>query len=584
MTDVGPKPGVGAPASRVVLGLASKFRGRMSVLALVSFAGAALEAAFLVLLTTALLALTTRSETVGVPMAGISISLPTALATCAGAMVVRLVLALVGVRLSADLASNVTTDVRHRLAGAYLATSWSVQQAEASGRLQELLTSFVNRVNNAMTALTQGVTAALSLVGFLSMGVLVDPVATLAVIGGLGLLAAVLTPLRGRARRRSAAAARSNLEFASAVAELGALGQEMQTFGVHDQFRARIDGLTREAADAGRRVQVVSSSLSPVYTFLAYTAIVAGVASLGATGYDDLAGIGSVLLLMLRSLSYGQQLVNVSGQLAASRPFLERVNTTIAEYEVRRASNGPARPAHAAPIEARGLTYRYVADRPALHGLDFTIDRGEMVGVIGPSGSGKSTLAQILLGLRDPSSGVVTVDGMDLTSIDRSWWTGHMAFVPQDPQLLTGTVAENIRFFRTGITDEEVVVAAEQANIAGDVSRLPLQFDTHLGERGGMLSGGQRQRLAIARALVGRPNILVLDEPTSALDGESEALIRETLATLHGAITIVIIAHRMSSLDLCDRIMVLERGRITGFSAPETLRTTSGFYRQALRI
>ena len=145
-------------------------------------------------------------------------------------------------------------------------------------------------------------------------------------------------------------------------------------------------------------------------------------------------------------------------------------------------------------------------------------------------------------------------------------------------------MAENIRFFRDGISEEDLREVAHQANILTDIEGLPQGFETHLGERGSQLSGGQRQRLSIARALVGRPELLILDEPTSALDGQSEALIRSTLASLHGRLSVVIIAHRMSTLDICDRIMVIESGRMTALDTPDTLRSDSTFYRTALAV
>ena len=159
-----------------------------------------------------------------------------------------------------------------------------------------------------------------------------------------------------------------------------------------------------------------------------------------------------------------------------------------------------------------------------------------------------------------------------------------MAFVAQEALLFTGTVAENICFFRDGLDEATLRRAAAQANILADVDALPDGFDTHLGERGSRLSGGQRQRLSIARALAGDPELLVLDEPTSALDGQSEALIRATLGRLKGTMTIVIIAHRMSTLEMCDRIMVIEGGRMTAFDTPEGLHRHSDFYQHAMSI
>lgn len=566
-----------------VWALARHYRGRIVLLALVSFTGALLEAGFLVLVTSTVLALAGSQTQVG-PILSISVTVPVALSVAAASVLARLTLSLAGVRVSASLAAHVTTDQRHRLSDAYLGSSWHIQQSEPAGRLQELLTSFVTQVNGAMTAATQGVTAFLSLVAFLSTGIVIDPLSTIAVLGALGVLGAVLAPLRRRIRLRASQAAQSNLDFASTVAELGSLGQEMQTFGVQSAFASRINHLTLATTEHQRRVQNLSGALSPVYTALAYSAVLAGIGALSVVGTRDLSAIGSVMLLMLRSLSYGQQLLAVSGRLAASIPFLEGLTVTVERYRSNPASHGDLIPANVTPVEAHGVSFQYSRDRPALAGLEAQIGQGEMIGVIGPSGAGKSTLAQLLLGLRDPSEGAILAGGRDLRVVDRSWWTRRVAFVPQDPLLFTGTVADNIRFFREGLDAAALRRAASQANVLSDIEGLPQGFDTHLGERGSQLSGGQRQRLSIARALVGNPELLILDEPTSALDGQSEALIRDTLDSLHGRVTIVIIAHRMLTLELCDRIMVIEEGAVTAFQAPAELRRHSEFYRNALTV
>ena len=177
-------------------------------------------------------------------------------------------------------------------------------------------------------------------------------------------------------------------------------------------------------------------------------------------------------------------------------------------------------------------SFSYDGSLPTLSDIDFTLQQGEILGVIGPSGAGKSTLAQVLLGLRAPDTGSVMVGGVDLAQVDRAWWTRQVSFVPQDPVLFTGTIAENIRFFRDDVDDAAVFRAAEHANVLSEIRAMPQGFDTHLGERGGGLSGGQRQRLSIARALAGSPSLLILDEPTSALDGHSESLIRDTIVGL----------------------------------------------------
>ncbi|EAP99607.1 ABC transporter, ATP-binding/permease protein [Janibacter sp. HTCC2649] len=556
-------------------------RRRITLLSAASFGAAMVEAGFLVLVTGLLLALTSGRDAIG-PVGGRELSINLALIAAGVGLVLRFVLNMVALRQSAALSALVRTGLRRRLSHAYLGAAWSVHNSEPSGRLQELLTSFIGRVLVAVAGAIQGLTAALGVVAFLGAGLAIQPLATLAVLAFLAVLAALLGPLRGAIHRAALRSGAADLDFATSVSELGGLGREMQVFGARRAFLERVDRLTDVASERQRKVQVLYGSLSPTYTLFAYGAILVAITGLSFVDARDLTTVGAVTLLMLRSLTYGQQLVSVHGSVVSSLPALSEVEETARRYEALPAARGTARPDAALPLVMDSASFSYGNDRPTLEDVDLTLDRGEVLGIIGPSGAGKSTMAQLLLGLREPESGTLTVGGVPLADVDRDWWTRHVSFVPQDPVLVTGTVAENIRFFREGIDDSGLERAATQANVLADISALASGFDTHLGERGSGLSGGQRQRLSIARALAGSPSLLILDEPTSALDGHSEQLIRDTIVALRGQVTVVIIAHRMSTIDMCDRIMVVEGGRVTGLDTPDVLRSTSSFYRRAL--
>ena len=199
-----------------------------------------------------------------------------------------------------------------------------------------------------------------------------------------------------------------------------------------------------------------------------------------------------------------------------------------------------------------------------LRDVSFTTEAREIIGIVGPSGAGKSTLVQLILRLRDPSGGRITADGRDIREFSLEDWYRHIAFVPQEARLFAGTIGENIRFFREHVDDAMVERAAQRAHLHDEILAMSHGYDTSVGERGGELSGGQRQRLCIARALVDEPDIIVLDEPTSALDPRSEALMRETMAALRRHTTVFVIAHRMSTLTICDRIMVIHGGGLAG--------------------
>ena len=163
-------------------------------------------------------------------------------------------------------------------------------------------------------------------------------------------------------------------------------------------------------------------------------------------------------------------------------------------------------------------------------------------------------------------------------------WFGKLGFVPQEPQLLTATVAENIRFYRPEIDEPTIVAAARQAGVHDEIMRMEQGYETPVGERGSRLSGGQRQRICIARALAADPHVMIFDEPTSALDVHSEARIQESLARLKGRVTLFIVAHRLSTLNICDKVMVLRDGRLRSFGPQEELAATDEYYGEALRL
>jgi ATP-binding cassette subfamily B protein len=207
----------------------------------------------------------------------------------------------------------------------------------------------------------------------------------------------------------------------------------------------------------------------------------------------------------------------------------------------------------------------------------------EVVGIIGPSGAGKSTLIQILLRLRAPDSGEYIVNGVPAGEYASGDWHQVFSYVPQEPRLMHASVADNIRYLRT-LDDDAVQRAGRLARIHDDVVSWPDGYDTIVGPRADAVSGGQQQRICLARALAARPSVLILDEPTSALDPHSESLIQESLTVLRDELTLFIIAHRMSTLDICDRVMVIVDGRLVAFAGKDELQHANSYYRSASLI
>lgn len=232
-----------------------------------------------------------------------------------------------------------------------------------------------------------------------------------------------------------------------------------------------------------------------------------------------------------------------------------------------------------------GVSFRYPTrpDDPVLVDVDLALAPGEVVALVGPSGSGKSTVASLLSRFYDPEEGRVVLDGVPYTDLDSDWLREQVGVVSQEPILFATSIAENIRYGRPEASLADVEAAARAANAHEFVSAFPEGFDTLVGERGVRLSGGQKQRVAIARALLKDPRILVLDEATSALDAESEHLVQEALGRLMQGRTTLVIAHRLSTVQEADRVLVLDGGAVVQQGSHGELLATDGLYRQLVQ-
>jgi ABC-type multidrug transport system fused ATPase/permease subunit len=238
--------------------------------------------------------------------------------------------------------------------------------------------------------------------------------------------------------------------------------------------------------------------------------------------------------------------------------------------------------AAAAAIEFDQVTFGYDANDPVVRDLRLTIPYGQRVAFVGPSGSGKTTVAQLALRLYDPQNGEVRIGGIDARRFTAAELRRNFGIVPQDPFIFRSTVRDNVRVACPDATDGAIERACRLANAWEFVERLPGRLDARVGEGGSSLSGGQRQRLAIARALLAEPQIFIFDEATSALDTLSEKLIQETLENSLGGRTAIFVAHRLATVKNCDRILVLERGRVVQDGSFDGLAGT-GLFEELVR-
>jgi ATP-binding cassette subfamily B protein len=383
----------------------------------------------------------------------------------------------------------------------------------------------------------------------------------------------------GNARKRSIAFKAFSSEFLDAVQGLGTL----KSFG---QAKARADLLAVKARELLRSTMWVLAT-NQIARGLTDAGITIGVAATLAVGAyrlvdGDMTLTALLMILMMGTEAY-RPLRDMRSMLHAGMNGRSAAETMLgllnAEPVVKQAADAAPAEALAPTISFENVGFAYPGSRRRAHeGLNFTVAEGERVGIVGPSGSGKSTVVRLLLRQYDPTSGAVRLGGRDLRDLTFADIRSRLAVVNQDTYLFHGTVADNIRLGKPDATDTEMAEAAKSANAHEFIARLPQGYETVIGERGIRLSGGQRQRIAIARALLRDAPILVLDEALSSVDAENEAVIQDALDRLMQGRTVLIFAHRLSSVIDADRILVLDDGHVAEEGDHKTLLAKGGAY------
>ncbi|ROT95408.1 type I secretion system permease/ATPase [Altererythrobacter sp. FM1] len=391
----------------------------------------------------------------------------------------------------------------------------------------------------------------------------------------------VTPPLRARLDEKFKRGAENQAFLVETVTGIGTLKAMAAEPRMRDRWEKQFAGYTATGFDVAvlanwgsHAIQLVSKLTTVAILFFGAKAVIAGELSVGAlVAFNMLAGRVAQPILRLSQLWQDFQQVRIS---------VDRLGDILnapaePEYNPNRASLPPIK----GRVEFDKVRFRYRPDAPeALRGVSLDIAPGEMLGIVGPSGSGKSTLTKLVQRLYVPEQGRVLVDGTDLALVDPAWLRRQVGVVLQENILFNRTVRENIALTNPTIAMERVIAAAELAGAHEFILTLPHGYDTIIEERGSNLSGGQRQRLAIARALITDPRILILDEATSALDAESEEIIQTNLGRIAQGRTVMIIAHRLSAVRPCHRIITVEAGEVTEMGSHDELLHAGGRYAQ----
>lgn len=485
-------------------------------------------------------------------------------------------LAVIPARLSADVQAR----MQRSLFNAFTRASWSEQSRAREGYLQELVTNQVLQAAWSMLGATALVTSALTLVVLIVSALLLNVVAALGVLGTTIVLFVLLRPLNTHLVRLSRALSKAQMDMASGVGQAARLAEETHVFGVSGAQRRSMNELVWSAREPFYRAQMLARFTPGIYQSMIYLLVIGGLSLLYSTHSIHVASIGAVVLLLIRAGTYGQQVQSLYQNIRQTMPFVERVQEMERRYEASAPPSGGRPLREIARLRFKDVAFAYTGDGSVLSDINFDVSRGEAIGIIGPSGAGKSTIVQILLQLRPPSSGLFLVNDVPGPELVRDDWYARVSYVPQEPRLLHASVADNIRFYRD-LDDDVVREAARLARIDADIESWANGYETIVGPRADAVSGGQQQRICIARALAGEPELLILDEPTSALDPNSESLLQESLRALRHRLTLFVVAHRMSTLDICSRVMVIVDGRLVDFDTPARLSDHSSYYRSA---
>jgi subfamily B ATP-binding cassette protein HlyB/CyaB len=342
--------------------------------------------------------------------------------------------------------------------------------------------------------------------------------------------------------------------------------ENLQAAYVNASFRAQALGAT-----AGQFAQGISKAQTVLTLWVGAQAVMNGELSIGSLiAFNMLAGrVASPILRMAQLWQDFQQM----------RVSVERLGDILNTPTERTSASRSNLPAIQGRVTLDSVKFRYRPDRPlVLKGLSLDFQPGESIGLVGSSGSGKSTITKLVQRLYLPESGKVSIDGVDLALIDTAWLRRQIGVVLQENVLFNRTIRENIALTDPSLPMEDVVHAAKLSAAHNFIIDLPEAYDTQIVERGSNLSGGQRQRIAIARALITNPRILIFDEATSALDYESEAEIRRNMAAMSKGRTVFIIAHRLSAVRHCNRIVVLEKGELAEQGTHDELLAKGGRY------
>jgi ABC-type multidrug transport system fused ATPase/permease subunit len=474
------------------------------------------------------------------------------------------------------IGNNIVARYQRRLYSHLMGLSVGFFSEARSAHLAAQISQNVNGVRDVLNlTVTSTARDLLTLIALIGVMVSKDPILSLIVF----VVAPPLILALRYVSRRLRSATRESVELNSHV--LGAMQETIQgisivkAFTMEKELGDKVEKLISQAENRANRIARLTERTAPLTETFAGFAISSVLAYAAFRSIYDGVPPGAFFAFVTALL----MAYDPARRLAKLQVHLERavVNARMIyalldlQPQQREKPGAKDLKVTEARIEFRGVSFAYASGDPVLRGVDLVADGGKTTALVGPSGAGKSTIINLIPRFYDPSEGCILIDGQDITEITKMSLRRHIAYVSQQPYLFEGTIRDNIRYGRPEATDAEVEEAARLAFAHDFILAQPFGYETAVGENGVTLSGGQRQRLSIARALVRNAPILLLDEATSALDNESEAAVQKALETATSGRTVIVIAHRLSTVVNADKIIVMHEGRAVEEGTHETL-------------
>jgi len=477
-------------------------------------------------------------------------------------------------------------DLVNRLFSNYFDTKWQYFIDQKRGYLIDYILTVSSRNMSLLTSLGQSISALLALGVYIVFSLIISTKLTIAAVGLIIIPLLIYTKILQKVRRYGQKTMQAGNDLSKLVEEYISGSKTLRAFNIAGEAKQRVKNTAEVRMKnyiRGYQWRIgFRSGLEFAISFILLSIFVISVHFLEFS----LATILVVLMFLAKTLQKTNS-IQMLGNVATNVPgiqLIENVCNDLIKHQDVSLTVRDIPLVYEKRLLIKDLTFSYSANSTAdfetvLKQISFDIPKGNMCGIVGGSGAGKTTLIDIFMGLLKPTEGDIFIDDRPLSQIDPYYWRAIIGYVPQEGFLLNDTIHNNISFYRD-IDESDIIESAGLANCADFIQGTEQGFKTLVGDNGIKLSGGQRQRICLARALAGKPKVLILDEATSSLDTHSEGIIQEAIEKLRNELTLFVVAHRLSTVINADQIIVLEKGRVAEIGSPEELLSKNGLFKE----